>query len=50
MGALLNQPVGYRVQFIETGTGFCVEIDDLLFSAPEGLHAGQAIENKMDIS
>jgi len=48
--AFFDQPVSNGLQFVEAGTGPGVELQHLLLAAPEGLHAGQAVENEMNVS
>ena len=50
VGAFFDDPVGDRVQFVETGTGMGVEVEDVLFAGPQFLHAGEAFEHEPDVA
>ncbi len=50
MGLFFHDPVGDRVQLVQTGTGMGIEIDDLLFASPQFLHTRDTFEHKSDIA
>ncbi len=49
MGQLLHDPVGNRIELIESGAGMGIEFENSPLASPDLLHAGHAFEYEANI-